>query len=42
MRKFNLSELPDARYYVVVQTGSERQVKEVLVRTRATRSLTVR
>lgn len=42
VRKFDLSELPDARYYVVLQAGRERQVKEVLVRIRATRSLTVR
>ncbi len=42
VRKFDLSGLPDARYYVVLQAGRERQVKEVLIRTRATRSLTVR
>ncbi len=42
VRKFDLSDLPDARYYVVLQAGGERQVKEVLIRTQATRSLTVR
>jgi hypothetical protein len=42
VRKFDLSQLPDARYYVVLQAGRQRQVKEVHVRTHASRSLTVR
>jgi hypothetical protein len=41
VRKFDLSELPDARYYVVLQAKGERLVKQVQVSTRFTRSLTV-
>jgi hypothetical protein len=42
VRKFDLSELPDARYYVVLQAKGKNLVKEVQVSTRSTRSLTVR
>ncbi len=42
VRKFDLSELPDARYYVVLQARGERLVKEVQVSTHSTRNLTVR
>ncbi len=41
VRKFDLSELPDARYYVVLQAKGERLIKQVQVSTRATRSLIV-
>ena len=42
VRKFDLSELPDARYYVVLQAKGARLVKQVQVSTHATRSLIVR
>ncbi|MBD0255465.1 MAG: hypothetical protein ICV83_07070 [Cytophagales bacterium] len=41
VRKFDLSELPDARYYVVLQARGQRMVKQVQVSTRATRNLIV-
>jgi hypothetical protein len=41
IRKFDLSALPDARYYFELQTSQERQVKEILLQTSATRTLVV-
>jgi hypothetical protein len=42
IRKFDLSGLPDAHYYVRLETGEGQLVKEITVQTQFTRQLVVR